>query len=210
MSAVINIEAPKGTYDSDYMVLSKGAPEVIRKFLKTVPSGYDECYLKYVKNGSRVLALAYKCLPSKAPSESYVHIKREEAESDLVYCGFIISECPLKPDTKRVINEFKASNHEVKMITGDNQLTAAYIGKELKFGSTDKAAFAKSYSQGRITWIDIDDKEVTKTANAKEVQALTKQYMLCMNGDILDEISTMPEIAKVIECVQIFSRTSPN
>ena len=64
--------------------------------------------MKYVKNGARVLALAYKVL-AKVPSESYVQIKREEAESDLVFCGFIISECPLKNDTKRVINELIAS-----------------------------------------------------------------------------------------------------
>jgi len=38
-------------------------------------------------------------------------IKREEAESELTFCGFIISECPLKPDTKRVIDELKDSQH---------------------------------------------------------------------------------------------------
>jgi len=46
--------------------------------------------------------------------------KREEAESDLEFCGFLIAECPLKPDTHKVIKELKHSSHEVKMITGDN------------------------------------------------------------------------------------------
>jgi cation-transporting ATPase 13A1 len=45
---------------------------------------------------------------------------REEAESDLIFCGFIVSECPLKEDTKSVIEELVQSAHEVKMITGDN------------------------------------------------------------------------------------------
>lgn len=72
-----------------------------------------------MKNGARVLALAYKNLP-KQSSETYLQIKREEAESELTFCGFLVSECPLKPDTKRVIRELKKSNHEVKMITGDN------------------------------------------------------------------------------------------
>jgi cation-transporting ATPase 13A1 len=43
--------------------LTKGAPEVIRKLLKTVPENYDKAYLKYVKEGARVLALAYKNIP---------------------------------------------------------------------------------------------------------------------------------------------------
>jgi manganese-transporting P-type ATPase len=45
---------------------------------------------------------------------------REDAEKDLVFCGFIISECPLKDDTKAVIEELVQSAHEVRMITGDN------------------------------------------------------------------------------------------
>jgi len=70
--------------------------------------------------------MASKVLPKQAP-ESYAAIKRDEAEKNLTFCGFIISECPLKPDTKRVMRELKASNHDIRMITGDNQLTAAYI-----------------------------------------------------------------------------------
>jgi cation-transporting ATPase 13A1 len=84
-----------------------------------VPNGYDKCYLKYVKNGARVLAMAYKTL-AKRPADEYALIKRDEAEKDLIFCGFIVSECPLKSDTKRVIKEFLDSNHMVKMITGDN------------------------------------------------------------------------------------------
>jgi cation-transporting ATPase 13A1 len=45
---------------------------------------------------------------------------REEAEKDLIFCGFIVSECPLKEDTKSVIEELVESAHEVRMITGDN------------------------------------------------------------------------------------------
>lgn len=61
--------------------------------------------------------------------------KRDEAESNLEFCGFIVADCLLKPDTKGLIQELKESSHEVKMITGDNQLTAAFIGQELEFGS---------------------------------------------------------------------------
>ena len=39
----------------------------------------------------------------------------------------------MKPDTKGVIEELVSSLHEVKMITGDNQLTAAYVAQELEF-----------------------------------------------------------------------------
>jgi cation-transporting ATPase 13A1 len=62
MSTIVSIEESKST-SVEYKVLTKGAPEVIKKYLKSVPQNFDKSYLKYVKNGARVLALAYKNLP---------------------------------------------------------------------------------------------------------------------------------------------------
>jgi cation-transporting ATPase 13A1 len=124
MSSVVQVNSNDG---SGLRVLSKGAPEVLFKFMKDIPADYKEIYLKYVKNGARVLALAWKHLPQMSQQDVNAY-PREEAEKDLLFCGFIIAECPLKPDTKNLIDELKASSHEVKMITGDNELTAAFIG----------------------------------------------------------------------------------
>jgi cation-transporting ATPase 13A1 len=119
MTTIVQVEESKYSSQPEFKVLTKGAPEVIRQYLKKVPENYDRAYLKYVKEGARVLALAYKNMP-RQPVENFSTTKRDEAESELVFCGFIISECPLKPDTLKVIEELKSSNHEVKMITGDN------------------------------------------------------------------------------------------
>ena len=183
MSTIVSTEEKSS--GAECKVLTKGAPEVVKTFLREVPAGYDKAYLQHVKNGARVLALAYKALP-KLSQEGYLAIKRDEAESDLTFCGFIVSECPLKPDTRRVIAEMIASRHMVKMITGDNQLTAAYIGKELRFGPSDKTLFAQATSDREITWVDIDQVVVKKTTKASEVEALASSYMLCINGDALD------------------------
>jgi len=40
---------------------------VIENYLKKVPEGYTEHYIDFVKNGARVLALAYK--DTKMPSD---------------------------------------------------------------------------------------------------------------------------------------------
>lgn len=124
MSVITQVTDQNGR---SYKVLSKGAPEVLSKFMKNKPADYDELYLKHVKEGSRVLALAYKNINGMTQTEFNAYT-REEAESDLIFCGFIVAECPLKEDTKSVITELINSSHEVKMITGDNALTAAYIG----------------------------------------------------------------------------------
>lgn len=163
MSTIVSVE-DRGS--QEYKVLCKGAPEVVKKYLKEVPSGYDRCYLKYVKNGARVLVLAHKTLPKKQ-QDFYLGLKREEVESDLTFCGFIVSDCPLKPDTKAVISHLTQSSHEVRMITGDNQLTAAFIGKELQFGPTHNGSlFAKSAGIEVIHWVDIEETPIRTTSSA--------------------------------------------
>lgn len=63
MATIVNIVDAKTPSGGEYRVLCKGAPEVVKKLLSSVPQGYDKGYLKYVKNGARVLAMAYKVLP---------------------------------------------------------------------------------------------------------------------------------------------------
>ena len=119
-------------------------------------------------------------------------MKREEAESDLVFCGFIISECPLKEDSKAVIGELVKSAHEVKMITGDNVLTAAFVAQELNFApkSQRRSLFISSVTPAnrQIKWSDLDENFVSKTSSAQEVATLSKQYLLCVNGDMLEKV----------------------
>lgn len=146
-------------------VLSKGAPEVLSKFIKDLPADYEATYLKYVKNGGRVLALAYKYVPKMSHQEMLAY-KREEAEEDLIFAGFIIAECPLKPCTAGVIQELKDSSHEVKMITGDNAMTAAFIGQQLNFGRGPSTFCSSASDSGKLIWCDIDDNIVATTLNS--------------------------------------------
>lgn len=62
MAVVVNVSDNHG---SRFKILAKGAPEVLKKYMKDVPKDYDNCYMSYVKNGARVLALAYKDLEKR-------------------------------------------------------------------------------------------------------------------------------------------------
>lgn len=77
MSTIVKVETPQ---ENKYLVLSKGAPEIVKSLLKTVPEGYDKCFRSYVERGCRVLALAYKDLDRGATHST---IGRDEAEKDL-------------------------------------------------------------------------------------------------------------------------------
>lgn len=73
MSTLVQIVESNG---NSIRVLSKGAPEVLVKYMKNVPEDYSKAYLKYVKNGARVLSLAYKQVPKMTQVEM-LHYTRE-------------------------------------------------------------------------------------------------------------------------------------
>ena len=74
------------------------------------------------------------------------------------------------------------------MITGDNALTAAYIGQELKFGNGSSLFAASSPSEGVLVWNDIDDKFVVKTDGPTELEKFAEKNLLCISGDVLDKV----------------------
>jgi cation-transporting ATPase 13A1 len=119
----------------------KGAPEVIELLLASVPPGYTSAHQRLAASGSRVLALAYKPLPASLLSTlaGAAGVRRDEAEKDLVFAGFLVASCPLKTDSKRTVAELRASAHRVLMITGDAPLTALAVARELGFAGAAHA-----------------------------------------------------------------------
>lgn len=114
----------------DIFLGMKGAPETVKKYIKNIPSDYDS-YLKYAEEGSRILALATKKITSK--KFNFNNIKRNEIETELTFVGFILFESKLKEASQEVIYHLKEANVSVKMITGDNILTAVNVAKNLNF-----------------------------------------------------------------------------
>jgi len=58
------------------------------------------------------------------------------------------------------------------MITGDNALTAAFIGQQLTFGRGPSLFASEASPSGKIIWKDIDDKKVATTTTDSEVRKL--------------------------------------
>ena len=48
---------------------------------------------------------------------------RHEMEKSLIFVGFLVFDSDLKADSKSVVRELKATNHQVIMITGDSVYT---------------------------------------------------------------------------------------
>lgn len=64
-----------------------------------------------------MLALGYRKLSGSLSSQDLRELTREKLEGNLIFAGFVIISCPLKPDSKAVIKEIVNSSHTVCIYT---------------------------------------------------------------------------------------------
>ena len=120
----------KNQKDGIYRSFIKGSPEKIKELsiAQSLPRNYDQIQMKYTQQGYRVIALAYKNL-----NVNYSQLQtmtRDEAETNIVFLGFLIMQNKLKDATTPSIQTLNEANIRTIMATGDNVLTAVSVGKQ--------------------------------------------------------------------------------
>ena len=139
--------------------LSKGAPETLKEFFvpSSIPESYDTVSRHHMSLGQRVLAMGYKELSSKVTINAWKKRGRDVLERDLIFAGFLVLDCPLKPDSKKVIKELRSTGHDVVMITGDAVLTAAEVARQV--GIINKSKKVDTYELRQIENSGISDND---------------------------------------------------
>lgn len=140
--------------------------------------------MEYSRRGARVLALAIKFFGILS-HQQVRELKREDVESKLVFAGFVIISCPIKPDTKNVIKELIYASHKVMMITGDNPLTACHVAKELRFTRKPSVILTCNLSK-KWEWLSIDGSKRFKCKTP--IKELLSNFDLCLTGEGLQYI----------------------
>jgi Ca2+-transporting ATPase len=127
--------------DKTLRLLVKGAPEVVLERARTVLdpsrdgarpiSDTDRAQIQGAITamsglGHRTLALAYRDLePNRVPSAP------DDLERDLVLVAVLAIDDPVRPEVKDAVAACRRAGVEVKIITGDNKLTAQTIAKQI-------------------------------------------------------------------------------
>ncbi|MEG1552166.1 MAG: calcium-translocating P-type ATPase, PMCA-type [Kiritimatiellia bacterium] len=114
--------------DTTVCIYTKGSPEKIlaccdltESELKTISSAMET----WQEKACRVIAFAHKvCEENPLPS-------RVEAESHMVYDGFVAITDPLRAEVYEAVKQCRSAGIELKMLTGDNLITATAIANEL-------------------------------------------------------------------------------
>ncbi|XP_053994305.1 endoplasmic reticulum transmembrane helix translocase [Hylaeus volcanicus] len=211
MSVVAGYTTP-GSSEINYMSTVKGAPEIIKNMLSSVPENYDSTYLSLSRRGARVLALGYRKLSGPLSSQDLRELTRENLETNLNFAGFVIISCPLKPDSKAVIKEIVNASHSVVMITGDNPLTACHVSRELHFTKKPVTLILTAYD-GEWMWESVDRK-INLPMGMKNVDRgneIWREYALCLTGEGLTYLKDNDRelLRKLLPHIVIFARCEP-
>ncbi|KAM4106332.1 hypothetical protein ACB094_04G058000 [Castanea mollissima] len=200
MAVVVRIQ-------EEFFAFVKGAPETIQDRLIDVPSSYVETYKKYTRQGSRVLALAFKSLPDMTVSEAR-SLDRDIVESGLTFAGFAVFNCPIRADSATVLSELKASSHDLVMITGDQALTACHVASQVQIVSKPALILGPARNGDGYEWISPDETEMFQYSE-KEVEALSESHDLCVGGDCIEMLQQTSAVLQVIPYVKVFARVAP-
>lgn len=193
--------------EEQFFAFVKGAPETIQERLNDIPAFYVSTYKRYTRQGSRVLALAFKPLPDMTVSEAR-NLDREVVESGLIFAGFAVFNCPIRGDSATVLSELKKSSHDLVMITGDQALTACHVAREVHIISKPSLILAPMKNKEQYEWVSPDETE-TVSYSEEEVEALAEDHDLCIGGDCFEMLLQTSAVVKVIPYVKVFARVAP-
>ena len=226
--AVRQFGAPSG------QIYLKGAPESMKEVCRpaSFPQDYEDLLSFYTHRGFRVIGCATKTIP-KLNWLKVQKMKRQEAESDLTFLGFIIFENKLKPATAGIIKELADANIRRVMCTGDNILTAVSVARECGLIDPSAHCFIPHFAEGeahnplsRLSWESVDNPlyqldERTLQPLPPPVENDTtpydlsnlKNYCIAVSGDAFRWIvDYAPEsnLRAMLVTGQIYARMSPD
>lgn len=192
--------------DQTNYALVKGAPEVVMQFLSSVPEHYEYTYKTFARRGARIIAMAYRQMQA-LDVETVRSLKREDVEHGLTFAGFLVFECPLKPDSKEVIAQLQESSHTTVMITGDAALTACEVARRLHI--VEKPVLILEHD---TTWVSLDE-ETSIPYDLSKLKQLAETYDLCLAGSALANIlaQSVTDSSKgiALTLARVFARASP-
>lgn len=215
VATVITTDRTTGRKTKGTFIGVKGAPETIRTMLTEIPSDYEETFKYFTRNGARVLALAYKYLsPDAEWGQARINnLKREEVEVDLAFAGFLVLQCPLKPDAMQAVRMLNESSHRAVMITGDNPLTAVHVARQVEIVDREVLildAPEHDNSGEKLAWRSIDDKiNIPVDPSVPLDQGIVDNKDLCITGYALAKYKDQPALKQLLRHTWVYARVSP-
>ena len=157
--------------------------------LDSVRKEIDQRFADYSRNGQRTLGLARKKVS--------VSTIGKVDETEMCFIGFVLFSDPLKPGIAATIERLRTLGVSLKVITGDNALVAASVGRQIGFGDAAvlSGAEMKNMSDGallnRVGKVDVFA-EVEPNEKERIIRALRKAgNVVGYMGDGINDASAL-------------------
>lgn len=194
-------------------VAVKGAPETIKGMLSHVPPYYDETYKWFTRKGSRVLALAAKDMEVMT-IDRINKLPREQVESHLNFCGFLVFHCPLKADAVEILKMLADSSHRCVMITGDNPLTALHVARAVEIVDREPLILDLKENpahDGDLIWRTVDESKIIPVDPSEPIDvSLFQHYDICITGAAMRQFESKPAWNDLVQNTWVYARVSPS
>ncbi|KUF94224.1 hypothetical protein AM588_10005688 [Phytophthora nicotianae] len=149
-------------------VYVKGSPEAIRKICtpNTLPSNYTARARSYAHQGFYVVALATKTFAPAAvspKSETSLPVARDAVESSVGFLGFMLFVNQVKPEAPYVVGALEEAGVDVRMITGDDALTAIHVARKINMDMQSSVLLIDAQRQHEsdeetaVVYTDVDE-----------------------------------------------------
>jgi len=224
MSVLAHVAAAPGNTDGTY-ALVKGSAEAVGRLLTSKPAGYDATYKPLAARGMRILALAWKKMPSGALHGE--DTPREAVESQLTFLGFVAFSCRVRQDTASIVKRLLSGGCEVSMVTGDDPLTALHVAREVGICRPDAHSrpplllvdasadtTGDDGSSAVLEWVtarvDLAEPVRTPFAGASQMVEFAKTSDLCVTGEALRAaVAQDSSLWSHMEHIRVFARMKP-
>lgn len=166
ITTVFEKNSSKGRFASGQKkkyVFVRGAPEEILEkcaLSKEEKQKIEHLFEEYAKEGLRVIGFGWK-------TETHNNKKRKHLENNLEFLGFVGIYDPPRPEAAQTIRMAKEAGIHTVMVTGDNELTALAIAKEIGLIQKDEDVITGEELQ------NISDEELQKVLLKTPVFART-------------------------------------
>ena len=210
MSTIVRLDHEE---ENSNLILTKGAPEVLRTLMTRKPSNYDELCRHYAVRGHRVIALAYRGMDTLTTTKNIQSLQRDEVECDLTFAGLLVFHCPIKEDSRKIVRHLRKASHRNIMITGDAALTACHVARSVGIVRKKLSFRVLMLSQDRcrVVWRNISNNSEIPFRFEDHQQCVEENVASCVNGDALKYLQDDKRdiIRDLSQYVSVWSRTSP-
>lgn len=190
-NVIIAIGAPETLLErsSRYYSDEKLTMELDRKISERINNKIEDL----AKDGFRVLAVAYKNVPSGT------HKLDENSVNEMVFLGLAVLSDPIRPEVKEAVVIAQKAGIRPVIMTGDHKLTARHVGKQLGILKSDERLIEGSvlnrYSDKELKDI-IYDFDVFARVAPEDKLKITRAYqakgeVVAVIGDGVNDASSL-------------------